>query len=274
MQKQAASILIRHPAYQTWEHDFSEAGGTDFGLYIFMRASTWPDEIRRRGSPYDHPQWHYVDYPLRPPKFEMELGPDPDDDILFGIAQSEKALGDTNAAPVLRAVYLSWLIHLIGDLHQPLHCSSLFTEAYPNGDKGGNLLFVRPAERAIRLHSLWDGLLGTSGGSRSDLNYAIELQSRIPTNSLPNLVKFKTAKEWSLESRDIAVEIAYLHGDLKGGTNLDSAETLPEGYTKTAKMVSEKQAVLAGYRLAQEIEKSLGRGNIMNSDATKPPRAD
>ena len=50
----------------------------------------WPDEIRRRGNPYDHPKWHYVDYPLKPPKFPVEPGPDPTDDILYGIAQCEK----------------------------------------------------------------------------------------------------------------------------------------------------------------------------------------
>jgi hypothetical protein len=60
-----------------------------------------------------------------------------------------------------------------------------------------------------------------------------------------------------LESREIAVEKAYLHGELKGGTSRETAQDLPEGYTKAAKAVAEKQAALAGYRLADETQKLL-----------------
>ncbi len=49
----------------------------------------------------------------------------------------------------------------------------------------------------------------------------------------------------------------YLHGNLKGSTEADSAPALPEGYTKTAKAVAEKQGALAGYRLADDIQKYL-----------------
>ena len=54
-----------------------------------------------------------------------------------------------------------------------------------------------------------------------------------------------------------AIEKAYLHGELKGGTSKDTAEELPEGSTKAAKVVAEKQAALAGYRLADEIGEYL-----------------
>jgi hypothetical protein len=58
-----------------------------------------------------------------------------------------------------------------------------------------------------------------------------------------------------LESRGAAVEKAYLRGELKGGTSKENAVGLPEGYTKVAKVVAEKQAALAGYRLADELQK-------------------
>ena len=54
-----------------------------------------------------------------------------------------------------------WLFHLVGDVHQPLHTVSLFKTKYPDGDRGGNLVFVR-AKRSgaiLDLHQLWDGLL-------------------------------------------------------------------------------------------------------------------
>jgi hypothetical protein len=61
--------------------------------------------------------------------------------------------------------------------------------------------------------------------------------------------------DWSLESRIAVIEKAYLHGELEGGTSKETAQELPEGYTKAAKVVAEKQAALAGYRLADEIER-------------------
>ena len=228
-----------------------------------MRSSTWPDEIRRSGSPYDHPDWHFIDYPLRPPAFPLEPGPKPTDDILFGIAQCENTLSDTNANPELRAAYLSWLIHLVGDIHQPLHCASLFTDAYPKGDRGGNDFYVRPAQSGVRLHGIWDGLLGSSSNPRTQWNYAIQIEAKYPETSLPQLTAHPTPKEWSLESRELAIEKGYLRGELKGSTNAESAPALPNGYTKSAKAVAERQAALAGYRLADEIQKYLKCGHVV-----------
>jgi hypothetical protein len=251
-------VLKSHPDYALWEKSFAgETANIDLPTFVFMKASIWPDEIRRRHNQYDHPHWHYVDYPLRPTAFPLEPGPTPNDDVLYGIAQSEKALSDGASSPEERAVYLSYLIHLVGDLHQPLHCASLFNDMYPGGDKGGNDFYVKPGSRGIKLHSLWDGLLGTSSKPHPHLNYAIEIESRYPRNSLKELKKDRTPKEWSLESRAVAIEKVYLHGELRGSTSAESAPSLPEGYAKAAKAVAERQAALSGYRLADEIQKCV-----------------
>ena len=254
LKAKVAEILKSHPEYEKWKASFADASANvDPDAFIFMRASTWPDEIRRQKSNYNHPKWHYIDYPLKPPKFPVEPGPDPADDILYGIGQCEKVLSNAEASAQDRAAYLSWLIHLIGDEHMPLHCCSLFTSEYPTGDRGGNSFFIMPGTRGIPLHSFWDGLLGTSGKPQSHLNYAIMIEHEHPRNSLAELIKAKTPKDWSLESRGIAVEKAYLRGELKGGTSKETAVELPQGYSKAAKVVAEKQAALAGYRLANEI---------------------
>ena len=135
----------------------------------------------------------------------------------------------------------------------PFHCCSLFTDAYPTGDRAGNSFYVKPAARGIALHSFWDGLLGTSGKPQAHLNYAVQIEAEHPRKGLPELKKARRPRDWSLESRGIDVEKAYLHGELKGGTDKDTAVELPKGYTKAAKVVAEKQAALAGYRLADEI---------------------
>jgi len=256
MKAKVSEILRSHPDYAKWQESFhAEAPNIDLATFVFMKASTWPDEIRRRHNHYDHPHWHYIDYPLKPPSFPMEPGPAPNDDVLYGIAQSEKALSDAGSSAEERAVYLSYLIHLVGDIHQPLHCASLFNDSYPGGDKGGNDFYVKPGSRGIKLHSIWDGLLGTSGKPHKHLDYAIQIESDHPKSSLKELKKANTPKEWSLESRFVAIEKVYLRGELKGSTRPDTAPALPAGYTRTAKAVAERQAALAGCRLADEIQR-------------------
>lgn len=258
LKEKVAQVLKAHPEYDTWTAAFrGESPGLDSGAFIFMKASTWPDEIRRHHSQYDHPHWHYVDYPLKPPAFPMEPRPEPKDDALYAIAQCERVLADANAGAELRAVFLSYLVHLVGDLHQPLHCASLFDDTYPKGDKGGNDFYVKPGGRGVKLHALWDGMLGTSSKPGPQLSYAIEIQSLYPRSSLKELKKARTPKNWSLESRAVAIEKAYLRGTLPESPRADGATELPPGYTKEAKTTAERRAALAGYRLADELGKYL-----------------
>lgn len=257
LQARVTEILKAHPDYVKWEGSYGKYGdGIEMPLYIFMRASTWPDEIRRGGgadSKFDHPHWHYVDYPLEPPSFFLKPGPSPNDDVLFGIGQCEKFLHDSATSPELKAVYLSYLIHLVGDIHQPLHCCSLVNATYPKGDKGGNDFYIIPGSRGIKLHSFWDQLLGSRLHERTQLNEAVRIAAEHPRASLPELKTAKTPLEWSMEGRHLAIDKAYLHGELKGGTSEQTAQALPDGYTKEAKVVAERQAALAGHRLANEI---------------------
>ena len=254
---QAFETLKAHPDFAKWTNAYHPNPRFDLATYVFMRSSTWPDEIRKTDNEYDHPEWHFIDYPLRPPHFVFEPDARPTNNVLFGIQQSEQTLGDTNAMPQARAAAMSWLVHLIGDLHQPLHAESLFTETYTNGDRGGNDFFVKPAQFGIRLHAFWDGLLGTSASLATQWKYAATLENEFPRSSLPELTTDLTPQSWSLESRTLAINQAYLQGDLKGGTDADAAPSLPDGYPKNAKAVAERQGALAGFRLADEIQKYL-----------------
>ena len=256
-QKHAVSELLKnHPNYSNWKTSYDRGvPGLDLETYVFMRASSWPDEIRRRGNPYDHPEWHYIDYPLEPPLFPAKPAPFPTNDILYGIAQSEKMLRDIHSSPEIRAVYLSWIIHLVGDIHQPLHCSALVNDDYPApmGDKGGNNFYVRPAEAAVNLHSIWDKALGAAVNPREQYNYAIGIRAEYPRTVLPELSKARTPESWSEESRGLAIEAGYLCGKLKGSKQRESAPELPKSYTQNLKTVAERRGALAGYRLADEI---------------------
>jgi S1/P1 Nuclease len=165
-----------------------------------------------------------------------------------------------------KAEKLSWLIHLVGDIHQPLHFATLVNNIYPapEGDQGGNELFVKvsPSGSPRKLHSLWDGLLGTGTTAttrlaRSALNSAIRLQTVYPRASLPELQSHHSVKSWSKESRESAIHDVYQDGTLQPSQDADHATTLPAEYTQHAKEVAERRVALAGYRLADEIRRVL-----------------
>ncbi len=253
-QQQTLAILQAHPAMPKWKEQLEKDHPTDPAAYFFMRASTWPDEIRRGNSPYDHPAWHYVDYPLTPPNFPFVAGRDPQDNILFGIDASEKTIRDPAATPEQRAAALSWLIHLIGDLHQPLHCAELVTPQFPlpEGDRGGNLIFVSVGGNPINLHAFWDRLPGMIFSPPFAVESAGRIVRAYPAAALPDLVKDKDPVAWSLEGRTIAIESAYLHGQLPGAAvdTKNAPIPLPPDYLAKGKLISDQRLALAGYRLA------------------------
>lgn len=256
-QKHITQILLGHPAYADWKKAFSQGPrDLDLPLYAFLKASTWPDEIRRQGGNYDFPKWHYINHPLRSPKFRKEPVPQ-NDTILAGIAQCERDLPERKMPGEVRAVALSWLIHLVGDLHQPLHCVSLYKREFPQGDDGGTRFWIKPGTRPVSLHEIWDELLGTSNNPRLAMNEAILITARYPRNTLRELKSATTPAAWSLEGRALALEQVYRRGKLRGGPIPETAVPLPTGYTKSAKNVAERQAALASHRLCDELSRLL-----------------
>jgi hypothetical protein len=221
---------------------------------LFMLATRWADDIRGRPQ-YDNPKWHYINFPFKPegqPDSVQALAPDPVN-ILEGF-QVNLRIAKGEGQDENRAVALCWLFHLVGDVHQPLHTVALFTTDYPNGDRGGNLIFVRAEEESqpINLHFFWDGLILGSQNTRTARNMATELLAR-PEFARGKLVELKEPdfNNWAkAESFALAKEVAYLNGKFAGSPDRGPAPVLPEGYTKKAKEVAERRIVLAGYRLA------------------------
>src|SRR5690242_17755160 len=61
-----AAILRQHPQYESrWKPQFAGMNDQDQQRYLFMLAARWPDDIRG-DSAFDHPLWHYIDYPYKP----------------------------------------------------------------------------------------------------------------------------------------------------------------------------------------------------------------
>ena len=64
--------------------------------------------------------------------------------------------GRTASDAEAKSLGLRLLIHFMGDVHQPLHCSDRYTKDKPHGDKGGNDFATKSHDKAKELHAVWD----------------------------------------------------------------------------------------------------------------------
>src|SRR6202035_3998054 len=135
---------------------------------------------------------------------------------------------------------LPWLEHLVGDVHQPLHCTSRFLRSQPKGDAGGNLVFVAPGRT---LHSVWDDAAGTDTSDEYVTKYAARIMA-----SPPSRLMSAYPEKWVDESFNLDITDVYTFGSETGSREHPIA--LPNGYLQNAATVSEQRIAVAGYRLA------------------------
>ncbi len=249
--EKTVALLKQHPDIGKFKLD--AVAEADRDLLLLMLAARWPDDIRGNRT-YDHPAWHYINFPFKPVgQPDVATKPQADDNILKALEQQVAVIRGTGPAAD-KAVAVCWLLHLIGDLHQPLHVTSLFTSQFPNGDRGGTRFYIRvkATTAPISLHTLWDGMVLGSDRFQTVRNRAIKLRSEFPPDKLPEL-GVAGFEDWARESLRLAEEVAYLGGNLAGSPAESSAPALPGDYAAGAKKVAERQVVLAGYRMAKVI---------------------
>jgi hypothetical protein len=157
------------------------------------------------------------------------------------------------------------LLHLVGDIHQPLHCAAVFSEQFPNGDKGGNDAFIRIRSSPVKLHAFWDGLLGngtTAGAINSDVREIEAVMKENAADIQKEIDAHQKFESWGREGQELARQLVYLNGDLKVAAstarriaaNVD-VPTAPEGYAQNCGKVARVQVGKAGSRLADQLKK-------------------
>ncbi|HMJ24568.1 MAG TPA: S1/P1 nuclease [Pyrinomonadaceae bacterium] len=217
----------------------------------FVHASHWADDLRPFPE-FDHfkPR-HFIDQP-----FSMDGTPvpaylaDPDNIV--------KALGDnveilkTSTDKKAQAQALRFIIHFVGDIHQPLHAAVRIDRDHPDGDRGGNLVKIKVGGKDTNLHSYWDGGIGSF--PKSGPNFAPPPLSEIgpaaakatagnpATDPKLKLKKPFDYQGWANESFVLAKDVAY-----QGMTN--GVEPTP-AYNSKALMVARRRVAWGGYRLA------------------------
>lgn len=245
-------LLRQHPQYESmWLPQIKQftSSQEEADQYLFMLAARWPDDAR--DSEYNHSDWHYVNFPFR--HGQSVTAPASIGGKLIEAYGENLAIIKGDAAASRKAVALCWILHLVGDLHQPLHTSTLISEQFPEGDRGGTRFYVkaRGDSRTISLHAFWDDLITGTPRFREALNVATGLRNRraFKRSAFGELATLGF-NEWAMESYGLARNKAYLGGKLQGGDSKEEGAQLPADYSKAAKAVAERQAVLACHRLS------------------------
>jgi hypothetical protein len=250
--------------------------------WSFLRAAAWADWIRsHHRAEFNKSEWHYINYPykLREPVPAVLPEPleQPGGNILRQLALAKQVaidpasadlgLGGAFTSDQQRALALTWLFHLTGDLHQPLHVVALIDDTrFPretHGDQGGNkLAIVAQGTRPTRLHAFWDGALGSDPRYENVVKLA-EVLWVLPV-SLPELSSHATIESWAKESYELAVQEVYQNGNLQiaewkpaydraGASAGPEVPVFSDAMKDSARAVSQRRLILAGRRLARQL---------------------
>ncbi|NVM66855.1 hypothetical protein FHW88_005173 [Mucilaginibacter sp. SG538B] len=204
-------------------------------------VSTWADEHRNPTTG----KWHFLNLPLglNHQQFVDYVNQQSNDNVYGAILKEEAILKDKASTPDQMNSALKYLIHLVGDAHQPMHISRA-------EDKGGNTIQVRFDNAGTNLHSLWDSKLIDHEGLSEE-----QIAKQYDWANETQIKKWQAASpmEWLWESYQISSE---LYADIKPGQQID------EAYYKQYIQTIHLRIDQAGIRLAGELNKLLNNATV------------
>jgi hypothetical protein len=236
------------------------AGDTDTLTAPDMLArSTWADAWRGAGH-RETAQWHFVDIELDHPDVATACFgfPSPaqpasagsaNDCVIDRVNDFAAELAATTTPQRERVLALKYVLHFVGDLHQPLHAAD-------NHDRGGNCVPIAlGGQRTTNLHSYWDTAVVTVLGP-DPVAIAAELTAQISPAQKAEWER-GDPQAWALETHKVAKTVAYWPG-LQGGCPSGRAPVnLPPGYEARAQAAAKRQLKRAGVRLALVLNRAL-----------------
>lgn len=265
--QRAGELLAAHIDHQRW---LERGGSGDSARSLLLEAASWPDELRDDPRFYDeqreaatpplpglpdtarHRHWHYLDLPAsgdsRPGNGDL-------DRQLRRLIEVLR-----HGSPQEKTYALPWIIHLLADLHQPLHVGS-------RNDEGGNHFFIldpghgRPKES--NLHRWWDDLPGPSWLRGARLQQIVD---RLRADQVKPA--HGDLRLWLEESRQLAHQFAY------PATSNSSAAVISVEFAAQSQTIANQQIYAAGVRLGQLLDKLLvpvSRETVSKQSYARPP---
>ncbi|WP_462159849.1 S1/P1 nuclease [Pseudoalteromonas sp. GB56] len=206
------------------------------GNHSLAQVSTWADEMRSAPDEFWQRQssrWHYINidskkdfltatYSAQQHRHDIQ-------DAYTAILSAIEALSSKNTSIEEQAFYLKFLIHLVGDIHQPLHVGR-------SADRGGNKINVDFFGKVTNLHRLWDSQLVDN----QQLSYSEYVSFLCCEREQTSVYKDDiNVKGWLLESHELASAIY-----------TDTSERISYAYVYENKTILEQQLLRGGLRLS------------------------
>lgn len=206
-------------------------------------VANWADDVRPLPEWRHSAAWHYVNFP----DLSCNLVPArdcPDGNCVFGaINAMQRQLADRGASIQQRREALKFLVHFVGDVHQPMHAGL-------RADRGGNNFQVRYRNEGRNLHSVWDNLILRS--REPDWRRYVDLLAQeAGPGPDPALQSDNPPREWAIESCRIIGEQGLYPA--RPGRPIGSA------YLDRHRPVAERRLQQAGTRLARLLDDALAR---------------
>jgi hypothetical protein len=209
-------------------------------------VSTWADKIRRNRR--ETAPWHYVNIEITSGGYDAARDCPNDACVVAQIQRDAAIVGDRTLAQPVRAEALRFLIHFVGDLHQPLHAGD-------NHDRGGNEVRVVLNGARKNLHAVWDTAVVEALGDDPGA-VAATLERQITAGEKRQWSQGSVV-DWVNQSFQIAKTKIYRTLPGSGGT--DAPVILPPDYAQRESGITRTQIERAGVRLATLLNKVLGR---------------
>jgi hypothetical protein len=221
----------------------------------FVNAAHWADDVR--GVFPNMAEFHFIDHP-----FSMDNTPLPadlpkQDNIVKALDDDVATLKSSGTVDTEKAQALRFVIHFVGDIHQPLHCATRVSSSLVEGDQGGNLFKISEVDsqghvKAAKLHHYWDSGMETFPPTGAHFQppplgevstAAKDITDKFPETTLT--VSTGTPfdyEKWAGESFAIAQTNVY--------TTLKAGKQPSASYNAAAIAIAQRRVALAGYRLA------------------------
>jgi hypothetical protein len=259
--------------------DDRDRDGRYSGRHDLAEVADWADEIR--GGPADHPHWHYDNRPVCGPPASRERWCRDGDCASAQLPALLAVLADTARPRAERNAALKWVVHLVGDLHQPLHAADLAEggnriRVIPHGKSGADRGGADPwtggaggrhghGHSGESLHAFWDThlvnlALHPNDGVLADSAVAALVQrARALGADRVGAPPERWAEESNAIARDFALAIDGVDCTLGNGPGAGEAPRvrLSRAYVTRGREIVEERIALAGARLARVLNAAL-----------------
>ena len=202
--------------------------------------ASWADELREHDPDLGKrsARWHYVNIGESNCRYEARRDCPDGDCVIEALKTQTAILADRTRPRAERAQALKFVVHFVGDVHQPLHAG------YAR-DKGGNDVQVHFDGQGTDLHTLWDSRMLLSTG-RSEQTYLDHLRT-LPRPTLPAMTLPPPAAAWAEQSCHVVTQPDFYPRRAK----------LEQAYADKHLPIAERQLRAGGVALAAVLNKAL-----------------